>query len=127
MKRPIRFCFALMVVSAGALAQMKMHDHSAMAPAGDGKFNPFVISDAHGGFYSVYIERQSGKSDVYFQHADAGRPFSAAVRVNDKPGDGTVRNENLLEGRGRTRRRNLCGLAERTRTIQGQHPVFLLA
>ncbi len=84
----------MVVWCAGTLAQAQMHDHSAMAPAGDGKFNPFVISDAHGGFYSVYIERRNGKSDVYFQHAAAGTAFSPAVRVNDKPDDGTVRNEN---------------------------------
>lgn len=101
MTRQIRFWIALMMVwSASTFAQEQthdhsvMHDHSAMAPAGDGKFNPFLISDAHGGFYSVFVERQNGNTDVYFQHAVAGKPFSSAVRVNDKPGDGTVRNEN---------------------------------
>jgi hypothetical protein len=60
---------------------------------GDGEFNPFVISD-DGGFYAVYIQHKNGKSDVFFQHAPAGSGFSAAVRVNDLPGDAAVRNEN---------------------------------
>ena len=72
----------------------QMHDPSSMAMPGDGEFNPFVISDAHGGFYAVYIQRKNDKSDVFFQHAPAGAGFSAAVRVNDVPGDAAVRNEN---------------------------------
>lgn len=69
-----------------------MHDHAQMP--GDGEFNPFVISDAHGGFYAVYIQHKNGKNDVFFQHARAGADFAAAVRVNDVPGDAAVRNEN---------------------------------
>jgi hypothetical protein len=75
-------------------SHMPMHDSSSMAMPGDGEFNPFVISDAHGGFYAVYIQRKNDKSDVFFQHAPAGAGFSAAVRVNDVPGDAAVRNEN---------------------------------
>lgn len=80
----------------------QVHDHAAMV-AGDGQFNPFVISDAHGGFYAVFIQHKSGKSDVFFQHAPAGAGFSSPVRVNDRPGDATVRNENtpkVAVGRG---------------------------
>lgn len=100
----IRFGFsaALILAAAPSLtfaqahdhSKMPMHDPSSMAMTGDGEFNPFVISDAHGGFYSVYIQRKSDKSDVYFQHAPAGADFSAAVRVNDVAGDAAVRNEN---------------------------------
>ena len=90
--------FATAPVPAPAQTQThdhsQMHDHSSMAPPGDGEFNPFVISDAHGGFYAVYIQRKNNKSDVFFQHAPAGAGFSAAVRVNDVPGDAAVRNEN---------------------------------
>ncbi len=75
-------------------SQMQMHDHKSMAMPRDGDFNPFVISNAHGGFYAVYIQHKNGKSDVMFQHAPAGAGFSAAVRVNDLPGDAAVRNEN---------------------------------
>jgi len=78
-------------VSAPTSAQM--HDHAAMS-VGDGQFNPFVVADAHGGFYAVYIQHKNGKSDVFFQHARAGSAFSAPVRVNDRLGDATVRNEN---------------------------------
>ena len=105
MNNSIRFWLVATLIWAAPMAtpaqtpthdhsQMQMHDHASMAMPGDGEFNPFVISDAHGGFYAVYIQRKNGKSDVFFQHAPVGAGFSTAVRVNDVPGDAAVRSEN---------------------------------
>lgn len=69
------------------------HQHGA-TPAGNGQFNPFVTADARGGFYLVYVERADGVSNVMLRHAADGVHFGAPVRVNDQPGDATVRNEN---------------------------------
>src|SRR5262249_28654058 len=71
-----------------------MHDHAAM-PAGDGEFNPYVVSDHHDGFYLAFVERKNGQNNVILQHSQAAPRFSGGVRVNDRPGDGAVRNENL--------------------------------
>jgi hypothetical protein len=80
------------IVPAGA----QTHDHSAMAAkdAADGEFNPFVVSDNRGGFYAAYVARKDGKSDVFFQRSLGNGRFSEAIRVNDRAGDATVRNEN---------------------------------
>ena len=69
------------------------HERGAMQP-GDGKFNPFVAVDPSGGFYLAYVERTNGTSNVMLSHSPDGATFGAAVRVNDRPGDATVRNEN---------------------------------
>jgi hypothetical protein len=77
--------------AAGIVAQT--HQHGSM-PAGDGSFNPFVVSDNRGGFYLAFIRRSNGASDVMFRRTVDGKNFSDPVRVNDIPGDATVRNEN---------------------------------
>jgi hypothetical protein len=69
------------------------HDHSAMAVT-DGQFNPYVLSDGRGGFFLAYVERKAGSSNLMLQHSAADGSFSAAVRVNNRPGDAAVRNEN---------------------------------
>lgn len=69
------------------------HQHGA-ATIGDGQFNPFVSTDARSGFYLAYIERANNASNVMLRHAADGVNFSAPIRVNDQPGDATVRNEN---------------------------------
>jgi hypothetical protein len=83
----------LLSLVLAAVAGAQTHDHSAMT-ATDGQFNPYVLSDGHGGFYLAYVERQAGSSNVMLQHSQAGAAFSSAVRVNNRPGDGAVRNEN---------------------------------
>src|SRR5262245_23252039 len=95
MNHRVRFpiAAALMCLLMAATTRSQTHDHSTMA-AGDGQFNPFVVSDNHGGFYVVHLERKDGKSNVMLQHSQPGRGFSARVRVNDSPGDAAVRNEN---------------------------------
>jgi hypothetical protein len=70
-----------------------MHDHVAAVP-GDGEYNPYVVSDNHGGFFVTYVERSGGQSNVMLQHSVAGQALSQGVRVNDRSGDGAVRNEN---------------------------------
>lgn len=79
------FCFTI------AFAQT--HQHGSQ-PAGDGRFNPFLVSDTRGGFYLAYIQRANNASDVMIRHSTDGKTFSAPVRVNDRAGDATVRNEN---------------------------------
>ena len=74
-----------------ALAQT--HQHGSR-PSGDGKFNPSVVPDTRGGFYLAYIRRANGSSDVMLRHSADGKSFSDPVRVNDRDGDATVRNEN---------------------------------
>src|SRR5580765_2214041 len=69
------------------------HQHGAM-PTGDGRFNPFVVSDNRGGFYLAFIERSNNVCNVMLRHSADGRVFSDAVRVNSRNGDATVRNEN---------------------------------
>lgn len=96
MKLRIRFFLLATIVWAAtsATTRAQMHDHTAMAAAGDGQFNPYIISDVRGGFDAVFIQHRNDKSDVFFQHAPADGGFSTPVRVNDRPGDATVRNEN---------------------------------
>ncbi|HEV8484408.1 MAG TPA: sialidase family protein [Blastocatellia bacterium] len=76
-----------------ASASAQTHDHGAMQ-SGDGNFNPFVVSDSRGGFYFTYVQRTNGASNVMVRHSADGRSFDPPVRVNDRDGDSTVRNEN---------------------------------
>lgn len=69
------------------------HQHGAMSD-GDGQFNPYVAADNAGAFYLVYVQRQGGQCNVYLRRSSDGREFSPPVRVNDRDGDATVRNEN---------------------------------
>ncbi|HKS39389.1 MAG TPA: sialidase family protein [Blastocatellia bacterium] len=69
------------------------HQHGSQ-PSGDGKFNPSIAPDGRGGFYLAYIQRANGVSDVMLRHWAEGKSFVDAVRVNDREGDATVRNEN---------------------------------
>ena len=69
------------------------HQHGATA-TGDGQFNPFIVADNRGGFYLAYIERADNISNVMLRYSADGKTFSAPVRVNDRAGDATVRNEN---------------------------------
>jgi len=69
------------------------HQHGTM-PAGDGQYNPFVTADGRGGFYLVYVERSNNVSNVMLRHSSDGQRFSAPIRVNNRDGDATVRNEN---------------------------------
>jgi len=84
---------ALSWLVLGIPSGAQTHDHSAMA-ATDGEFNPYVVSDNRGGFYLAYIQRKNGASNVMLQHSLPGGALSAAVQVNNRPGDGAVRNEN---------------------------------
>lgn len=81
----------MLIVTASAMAQT--HQHGATA-TGDGQYNPFIVSDNRGGFYLAYIERINNVSNVMLRHSADGVKFSAPVRVNDRAGDATVRNEN---------------------------------
>jgi len=80
-----------MLAASGVFAQT--HQHGSM-PAGDGNFNPFIAADGRGGFYLAFIQRSNGVSDVMLRHSADGKAFSDPVRVNHRPGDATVRNEN---------------------------------
>ena len=81
----------LLLCTLPAFAQTHQHGTTA---TGDGQFNPFVVADQRGGFYLVYIERSNNISNVLLRHTTDGVNFSAPVRVNDRVGDATVRNEN---------------------------------
>src|SRR5262245_50971882 len=78
---------------AGGVLRAQTHDHAAMS-ASEGQFNPWAVSDGNGGFYVAYIHRKETRSDVLFQRSTVNGQFAAGIRVNDKPGDGVVRNEN---------------------------------
>jgi hypothetical protein len=69
------------------------HQHGPMSE-GNGQFNPFVAADPRGGFYLAYVERVEGTNNVMLRHSPDGENFSAPVRINDRDGDATVRNEN---------------------------------
>ena len=76
------------------------HQHGAMSAANnaDGSFNPYIVADARGRFYLIYVQRTGTESNVMLRHSPEGTKdgvnFSAPVRVNDRAGDGAVRNEN---------------------------------
>ena len=89
--KPMTLVILLLLCCASATAQT--HDHGAMQ-SGDGNFNPFVASDGRGGFYFAYLQRKNGVSNVMLRHSVDGASFSPPVRVNDRDGDATVRNEN---------------------------------
>jgi len=82
----------VLLIGLTSHASAQMHDHGAAVP-GDGQFNPYIVSDNHGGFYSVFVERKAGKSNVKFQRTNNDR-FSNSVQVNQTDGDGAVRSEN---------------------------------
>ena len=69
------------------------HQHAATS-TGDGQFNPFVATDNRGGFYLAYVERTNNVSNVMLRHTNDGVTFSRPIRVNDRLGAATVRNEN---------------------------------
>ncbi|MGH9833111.1 MAG: sialidase family protein [Blastocatellia bacterium] len=81
----------MLVVGASAMAQTHQHGTTT---TGDGQYNPFIVSDNGGGFYLAYVERVNNVSNVMLRHSANGVKFSAPVRVNDRAGDATVRNEN---------------------------------
>ncbi|MEK6285762.1 MAG: sialidase family protein [Acidobacteriota bacterium] len=89
MRKPTR---ALVLLSCCfAVASAQTHKHSS---AKNGKHNPFVASDNHGGFYLLYVERANDKNNLMLRHSTDGRVFSAPSRVNNIDGDAMVRNEN---------------------------------
>lgn len=81
------------MILAATTVFAQTHQHGSM-PAGDGKFNPFVASDGKGGFYFAFVQRSDGSSNVMLRRSADGRFFSDPVRVNDRPGDAAIRNEN---------------------------------
>jgi hypothetical protein len=84
----------LLLCSSVTLAQIHQHGTATAANTADGSFNPFIAVDPRGKFYLVYVQRTGGESNVMLRHSADGINFSAPVRVNDRAGDGTVRNEN---------------------------------
>ncbi|HKP88318.1 MAG TPA: sialidase family protein [Blastocatellia bacterium] len=89
-RRSIISTFLLLIACT---VNAQTHQHGSMAD-GDGQFNPFVTADPRGGFYLAYVERKGGANNVMLRHSSDGAKFSAPVRVNDRDGDATVRNEN---------------------------------
>ncbi|HKQ74670.1 MAG TPA: sialidase family protein [Blastocatellia bacterium] len=88
-----RMSLAGLMLIANAFALAQTHQHGATAPV-DGQYNPFIVSDNRGGFYLAYVERLNNVSNVMLRQSSDGVNFSAPVRVNDRAGDATVRNEN---------------------------------
>ena len=86
-----RNSFLLLVCIVSLDAQV--HKHGAMSQE-DGNFNPYITTDSQSTFYLVHVERRQGASNVILRTSSDGLQFSAPVRVNDQPGDATVRNEN---------------------------------
>ena len=86
-----KLILALILAAPGVFAQT--HQHGSMT-AGDGSFNPFVAPDGRGGFYLAFVQRSNGASNVMLRRSTYGKAFVDPVRVNDHPGDATVRNEN---------------------------------
>jgi len=84
---------ALLLILCTTPLFAQTHQHGAM-PSGDGNFNPFVVADGQGGFYLAFIKRSNGASNVMLRRSTDGKTFSNPLRVNDRPGDATVRNEN---------------------------------
>lgn len=74
--------------------QHGQHGQSSPMATGDGQFNPYVAADPRGGFYLLHVERVGKVSNLILRHTTDGVTFSAPVRVNDTPGQATVRNEN---------------------------------
>jgi hypothetical protein len=88
-----RSVIALLLLLISYTVGGQTHQHGSM-PDGDGQFNPFVTDDPRGGFYLAYVERKSGANNCMLRHSTDGENFSVPVRVNDRDGDATVRNEN---------------------------------
>lgn len=91
------FSLLLPVVARGeSLSQHGQHGSGSgtMGSTSNGQFNPFVCADPRGGFYILYVERVEQVSNLYLRHSLDGITFSAPVRVNEVPGQATVRNEN---------------------------------
>jgi hypothetical protein len=88
-----RFFAAVGMLASLGWGLAQTHQHHA-APAENGRFNPFLVSNGGRGFYLAYIERTSALSNLMLRRAPDGEHFSAPVRVNDRPGDAVVRNEN---------------------------------
>lgn len=84
---------ALSILMIAYQTHSQSHTHGA-TPDGDGQFNPFVASNPRGGVYLVYIERRNGLNNVWLRTSSDGENYSIPVRVNDRDGDATVRNEN---------------------------------
>src|SRR5262245_48263650 len=93
MKTRILKLIAVLLIGMTSRAGAQMHDHGSAVP-GDGQFNPYIVSDNRGGFYSAYVERKAGKSNIKFERANGGDRFSNSVQVNQTNGDGAVRSEN---------------------------------
>ncbi|MBS1790696.1 MAG: exo-alpha-sialidase [Acidobacteria bacterium] len=83
-----------LLLALPVLAQTHQHGTMPAANNADGSFNPYVVADARGKFYLAYVQRTGSQSDVMLRHSTDGVSFSAPVRVNDREGDGAVRNEN---------------------------------
>lgn len=86
------FMLGLLLMCCGSVFG-QTHQHGT-ATNGDGQFNPFIVANNRAGFYLVFIERINNVSNVMLRHSADGKTFSKPVRVNDREGDATVRNEN---------------------------------
>ncbi len=69
----------------------------------NGGIQPELSVDATGTLHMVYLAGEPGSADVFYvRSADAGRTFSAAVRVNSEPGSaiatGTIRGAHVAVG-----------------------------
>ena len=85
----------LLPVALWPASALQQHQHGGATAARDGQFNPWVVSRPQGdGFYITYVQRTGSSSDVMFQLADSAGKLTPPVRVNDRPGDAAVRNEN---------------------------------
>jgi hypothetical protein len=69
-----RLCLALLLTSCAPLAAAQVHQHGTMTKE-DGRYNPFVVANPHGGFYLAYVERKAGISNVLLQRSTMGKPF----------------------------------------------------
>src|SRR5204863_4926140 len=83
-----------LLCAPATLPQTHQHGAATAANTADGSYNPFIAADQHGKFYLVYVQRAGSESNVMLRHSTDGTNFSAPVRVNDRAGDATMRNEN---------------------------------
>ncbi len=83
-----------LLLALPVLAQTHQHGTMPAANNADGSFNPYIVADARGRFYLAFVQRTGGQSNVMLRRSTDGVNFSAPVRVNDREGDGAVRNEN---------------------------------
>lgn len=84
----------LLLLALSVLAQTHQHGGMPAANNADGTFNPYIVADARGRFYLAFVQRTGGQSNVMLRHSTDGVNFSEPRRVNDREGDGAVRNEN---------------------------------